>query len=282
MRTNAKGIIALPLAVLAISVMATELPAQSIANQPIKGNCISIEAFKIDWVNRDNVSFSTSTWFVTGQYQASPTILLVGEIPYSRFGTKNSSSFSSPLSESVIGNPYFGFIYHAKNSGFVSEVGVRLPITSSENGLASVGGILADFDRAESFFSEVLSIRTRFGGEFVSSTNDVRVRFLAGPTAWIPTSSGSPELLADLLASVWYQTGAFGIGANASGRYLVTEEGPSFSERSEFQIGLGANGTFGNVRPGLHVHIPLTNEGMVGLGTDVNAVYGFNLSFIIN
>lgn len=62
---------------------------------------------------------------------------------------------------------------------------------------------------------------------------------------------------------------------------MLSEDNLSFSERSEFQLGLDANTTFGNVRPGVHLHLPLGDDGLFSTGQAVSFVFGLNVTLLI-
>jgi len=97
---------------------------------------------------------------------------------------------------------------------------------------------------------------------------------------WIPTDNGDTEVFADVVGQIWFQGDQFLFGATLTGRSLLTESGLNLTERSEIQLGFGVNRTFGNVRPGFHVHIPVLDEGLILMGARVGAVFGVNISLL--
>lgn len=50
--------------------------SQSIWLSPSEGNSVSLEVFKVDWVDDEPLSFASSAWFLTGLYQASRLITI--------------------------------------------------------------------------------------------------------------------------------------------------------------------------------------------------------------
>lgn len=279
MRKNVHNLLRAAFAVILLIAVPSVGMSQSIWLPSSEGNSVSLEVFKADWAGDNNVTFASSAWFLTGRYQASPSIAIVGELPLSHFDSKSVGAFN-PEAENAIGNPYLGILFNPENSGLIGEAGVRVPITSDDKFGANLIGWFSEFDRWEAFIPDLLTVRGRLGGKVISSSGNIHARFLGGGTFWIPTEGGDPELFADVVGQIWFQEDQFMFGATFSGRSLLTVQGPSFTERSEFQFGFGASGTFGNVRPGFHVHIPLGGDGLIGVGEVVDAVFGVNITLL--
>jgi len=253
--------------------------SQSIWLPPAEGSSVSLEVFKADWAGDANVTFASAAWFLTGRYQTSPSITIVGELPLSRFGRKSVGLFN-PEAENAVGNPYLGMLINPENSLLIGEAGVRIPITPDDKFGASLNGWYSEFDRWEAFIPDLLTVRGRLGKKVISSSGNVHARFLGGGTLWIPTEGGDAEVFADAVGQIWLRGDQFMFGATLSGRTLLTASDANFTERSEFQLGFGASGTFGNVRPGFHVHLPLGDEGLMGIGGAVDVVFGVNITVL--
>lgn len=254
--------------------------SQSIWILPSQGNSVSLEAFKADFTGGIDETFASSVWFLTGRYKPNTSITIVGELPLSHFDVKSIGVFDA-ASNNLVGNPYFGFLFNPENSRLIGEVGIRIPLSSDSKLGASVNGWYSEFDRWEAFIPDLLTVRGRLGAEVMSNSGNLLYRFLAGGTLWIPTESGETEVFADAVGQIWFQKDHYLLGATLSGRSLVSQSGSKIFERSEFQFGLGATGSFGNVRPGVHVHIPLGDEGLISVGSTVDAVFGLNVTLLL-
>lgn len=251
--------------------------SQSIWLPPSGRSSVSLEVLKADWAGNNNITFVSSVWFMTGRYKTSSSLTIAGELPLSHIDFGSSGAFS-PEASTAIGNPYLGITFNPENSFFIGEAGVRVPIISAGAGDALVNGWVSEFDRWEAFIPDLLTVRVRLGGNINSNSKIFRARFLGGGTLWIPTESGSHEVFADAIGQFWFQESKFTFGTTLSARTLLTGPSGDFIERSEFQLGFSANGTFGNVRPGFHFHIPLADEGLLGVGQVVDAVFGINIT----
>ena len=49
-------------------------------------------------------------------------------------------------------------------------------------------------------------------------------------------------------------------------------------ERTDFQLGAGITVDCGNLRPGLHLHLPLRQEGLTRVGEVCDVVFGFHVT----
>ena len=254
--------------------------SQSIWLPPSEGNSVSLEVFKVDWNGNNNETFASSAWFLTGRYQINPSLTFVGELPLSHFELNSVGPFN-PEADNAVGNPYLGILFNSDNSALTGEAGVRVPITPDNISDAGANGWFSEFDRWEAFIPDLLTVRMRLGKMVNSSSGNIHARFLGGGTLWISTEGRDTEVFADAVTQIWFQEDQFKFGAILSGRSLLSASGANFTERSEFQLGFGASGTFGNVRPGLHMHIPLGNDGLIGLGEAIDVVYGANITLLL-
>ena len=268
-----------------VIAVAPRAEAQSLCLPPGSGNQVALEVLKVSFDDEvADVTFGSTVWFLSGQLKATPGLALVGEIPLSRIDVKAYSVFGDPDPETAVGNPYIGVILRAARTSFVSELGLRLPVASEDNADALVQGIWSDADRWEAFIPDLIAVRARAGMDVSSpmGTADLITRFRIGPTLWIPTEDGADaEIFADATASLWFQPATVMFGVTLSGRTLLSEDALSFSERSEFQFGLDANVRFGNVRPGVHFHMPLGDDGLFSTGEAVDFVFGLNVTMLI-
>lgn len=196
--------------------------------------------------------------FVSGQVYASlrvpvtPTLTVVGEVPYARLAAEGFSG-------SAIGNLYVGIERAATESaGMFADLGVRLPTASQSGDLGGQASFLAafsDFDRAEAWLDELWAAQGHIGyrrltpGGFESG-------FAIGGTLW-SSGQGEDEVLADYRVFAVYHQAPMTIGAEFTGRAILTESGLDFGQRTIHQLTLGAGLAVGALRPRLSVRIPL-------------------------
>jgi hypothetical protein len=269
---NALLTLALSAAITGISHSAN---AQSIWMPPTMGSHIQLEAMKPSY-SVEGVGFWTSAWYLGGLARLSPAVALYLEVPFASYEEEGFES------QSTIGNPYVGIVYGSvERRGFVLEAGGRIPAVSEQDASDKLGAIItgwtADFTRFEAFAPETIALKVKGGGYLVSNPQSGLVlKLMLGAHAWIPTGGGDGELVADVDMGLWKLAPKGSIGAVISEKTLLTQGDLSLTERSEFQLGLSGSMRFGQVEPGIHLHLPLGNEGLIGLGELVDVVWGVN------
>lgn len=262
---------------LAIAVTVTcfvqKVKAQSIWLPPATASQIRLEALKPVF-DLEGVGFWTSAWYLSGFARVGPRVALEVELPFSMYEEEGVES------QSTLGNPYLGVVYGAQDrTGPIVEAGGRLPILSDERAADNIGAVIsgwvADVNRMESFAPDMAALRLRAGGYLVNNPQaGMAIRLMAGGQAWIPTSGGDGEVALDADLGLWNLGPQIAVGAVLSLKTLVTESDLSFSERSELQLGLVGSVRWGQVEPGIHAHLPLGNEGLIGLGEVIDVVLG--------
>ena len=265
--------------------MAVTVHAQSIWLPPSNGNQVSLEIVKVDYNdNVADVTFTSLVWYFSGRITPIPALTLVGELPVSRMDENEWPFYSyDPDPQTAFGNPYLGGEYRSVGGSVITEFGLRLPVAPDDKGDAELQGVWSDADRWEAWLPNLVSMRLRIGMDATTPTPSMQLvtRFRVGPTLWIPTEGDNDvELFADAVAGLWFQPRNAMFGLTLSSRTLLTEQGPNFWHRSEFQLGLDANATFGRLRPGVHFHVPLGDEGLWATGTATNFTYGLNLTVL--
>lgn len=260
-------------------------PAQSIWIDRGMDKAIFLEVLKPSPKGPDNLTFMTSTWFLSSRFpltRGPMKVLMTAEIPFANGGTKTRTDPIDGLiypgeSQSTFGNPYLGVELKGENSPFSGEFGLRPPVVSAEQGMAWEWAELTDWDRLDAFepYRLIVVGKVNFRHGYRSGLlAQVRV----GPTFFVPTKSGldlDPELFADYSMQLGYEVERFGFLGGFTGRTIITTPGGTFAERTIDQLGLSANIGLGKVRPGLHFRVPLDED----LGGTVNFVVGINLAY---
>jgi hypothetical protein len=286
----------------AMSSPATRTNAQSIWLPQRSGNQVALESLKIDYSTAAaGPTFFASVWYLSAQIQTTTHLALVSEIPASYIEFSRHSRIS-PHSSAALGNPYVGLLVRTVQStvvahayvgpisrrtrrAFVTEVGVRLPLGSKHGTTAQQQGLWSDADRWEAFVPYLLTLRMRAGLDWGAAPGAKKLgtRFRIGPTLWLPTrGNGDAEIFADGLAGLWYEPANAMIGLTLTGRTALSESELRFRERSEFQLGMDATVAFDHVQPGIHCHLPLSDNGLFATGNVVDFVVGLNLTFLID
>ncbi|MGH8005146.1 MAG: hypothetical protein ACRECJ_10545, partial [Limisphaerales bacterium] len=132
-------------------------PAQSIWLDQSADKAIYLEILKMSPKGSDNLTFLTTTWFLSGRYPLSRgplKVTLMAEIPFANGGTKDyydpffDTTFSGE-SDATFGNPYLGAEVRGLNFPVSAELGLRLPLVSDSAELSLETAGFTDFDRFE-------------------------------------------------------------------------------------------------------------------------------------
>lgn len=198
------------------------------------------------------------------------TIVLVAEAPF-----VNAKADGAPSGALLIGNPFLGVATRASSS-FIGEFGVRPPIasvSSPERFLAASVGVLGDFADFEAYGDDLLTIRATAGYHFLSPQH-YGLRMAVRPALVAPTSGGGTELFLDYGIQGGYETERASVGMVFSGRAILTEPG-SVGERTVHELGIGGTMTFGRLRPGALIRLPLDAD----LSNVLNYSLGLRLEY---
>jgi hypothetical protein len=187
----------------------------------------------------------------------SGNIAVVGEAPVAYF---SSQSVSGAVSGTVLGNLYVG-VEHAEPGGFVADAGVRLP-TARESGdfgaFAGLTAFLADFDRAEAWIDQTWAARGHIGYRH-APPGELEMGIRAGVTTWF-LEGADDEVLGDYRAHAVYRHKSVAIGAEFTGRAILTASGGDFASRSIHQMTLGLGLQAGAVWPRASLRIPIDDD----------------------
>lgn len=245
---------------------ASALAAQSYPpwGAPTPARLLSLDYARPSW---DGASLDAATGLLYGgvRVPVARSISIVGEVPYARFGVDGGSG-------TVIGNLYVGIEQApAGTSGVIADLGVRLP-TSSESGdftgFAAPLAAFSDFDRAEAWLDEMWAARGSVGYRH-TSPGGFAAGFAIGGTLWASQQSDD-EVLADYRAHAAYRQAKVAVGAELTGRAILTESG-SFGERTVHQLTLGVGVAAGPLWPRAFLRVPLDADLK---DTGLNQVFG--------
>jgi len=245
---------------------ATALTAQSYPpwGAPTPARLVSLDYARPSW---DGASLDAASGLLYGglRVPASGSLVIVGEAPFARFGVDGGSG-------TVVGNLYVGIEQApAGPSGLIADLGVRLPTVSESGdfgGFAAPLAAFADFDRAEAWLDELWAARGHVGYRH-TSPGGFAVGFSIGGTLWASQQS-EDEVLADYRAHAAYRQAKVAVGAELTGRAILTESG-SFGERTIHQLTLGVGVAAGPLWPRAFLRVPLDAD-LKDIG--LNQVFG--------
>lgn len=237
-------------------IFAAPVFSQSIWVDNNQGNSIAVDAFAPETKKYGIGDLSGHIVFLSFAYQLNDQFSFFSEMPFAE--TKYEYSYyhySWSQSESYVGNPYLGFQYRPTKSQFLTEFGVILPLTTVDKVDVPFFSIHSDFDWWEVYFSDILSIK---GQIKYHSPEHARIayRCYVGPTVFWDSDEALDddiELLMEYGGLIGFDTGAFSLMGGFTGISIITEEGISFDERTNHQIGITANAKFARIQPGLYL-----------------------------
>ena len=131
-----------------------------------------------------NVESTSLAAFVAGRLRISESLLLVTEVPLSRFGF---STLEQDIdTETTFGNPYLGCEISHGTSSF-TEIGIWLPLKSDDSGdmLAMVTGqtITGRTDRVEAFLHDQTLSISAASNVIHEMSSGLHLRLRGGPSA---------------------------------------------------------------------------------------------------
>lgn len=245
---------AVALCLTVASLVPVVASAQSLWLDQSRAPGVSIEALKPSFDNGDDITFFSAAYFASARVPLTQRLNLTAELPISHFGIDSDVLDNS---DTEVGNPYLGLEIGTRESNLFGEVGVRVPLDGNDNTLLS--GFASDLDRWEAFFGDVLSFTGQGNYWYRIPESSFSVRLRGGSNLWVYTNddrADDVDLFANYGAQLWYHAPRVRVGAGATGRALLTEDG-SFEERTTHQLGLSAIGEFQRVQPGVHFRLPV-------------------------
>lgn len=263
------------------TIVPASLPAQSIWLDRQHDKTIAVEVL-IPNFSEENTTTSAWATFLSLRAPLSKNLNLVGELPIAH-NSFEFRFFGSRISESetAIGNPYLGLEIKGQDAPIFAEVGLRLPLAPEEN-VGVLGGLYSDVDRLEAFMPKMLPItamlnfrQKTWGGMFL--------RLRGGASLLINTGAeendfDDTETFIGYSAQLGYESEPVSVIGGFTGRANLTQEDANYGERSVHQLGFAASFGLGNVRPGVHLRLPLDED----LKDTVDFVLGFHLGVRLN
>jgi hypothetical protein len=273
-RPSVRRLVRCAAALAALAAFAPAAQAQSAWLDRSVPKSVHLELAKPGFSGIDE-GFLTFAGFLTARLPLSDGLTFVGELPMATI-----SSDDGDESSTAIGNPYVGIESRpAEQSGAWYEFGVRPPL-ASEDEFAVFVGALADADRWEAFFPNVIYVRGAAHWRTAPRDGHVGVDVRVAPTVWIPEEDGDSELFATYGVQALLTSPTARGGAGVTGRWLVTGDEGSFGERSTHQLDVAFDFLRGNVRPGVTLRVPLDDDGIFFGAAE--SVIGLTVNFVLD
>lgn len=253
---------------LAAACSGNAASAQSLWPDRSRPNSISLELMKPVYEIGDQ-TLMTSVGFLDARVHIAESVHLVAEVPLSIYDSQRYSYNST-----TIGNPYAGLELGGLNSIGRVEVGVRLPLTDSNEYGAILNGTVADLSRIGAFapniymFQAIADLRTPpLGGMYL--------RLRAGPQITFETGGGGGDLLGNYALIAGYEGKAVRFGAGIAGLAVIPMYEMDLGDATIHQLQINANFGSGRFRPGVFGSIWLDED----MQADIPLVLGFTLSW---
>jgi hypothetical protein len=247
----------------------------------LKRSSISIEAFKpvVQITNSYEADFSSISGaiFLNGKYAIGKNFVLVADISIAHGELEGEQHKHS--SQTIMGNPYIGAEYYLPETPLFFELGMRIPLVSEDNVVASVGGLLSDFDRVEAFLPKVIPVYAAMNFRKTFNSN---ILLLTGTAINLFFNSKAIGAYRDPTVAVEYflQTGynhpRVIIILGLTGKSELSSD-PRFEEKINIlQYGTTISFPVGNFQPGINFRIP----GNKYTARRIDYVFGLNLTYI--
>lgn len=250
--------------------------AQSTWLDPARPQGVSVELLKPDFNRLSDNTFFSGAYIVSGRVAATPALKIMADLPIVHYGVDGEGL---GVSETSVGNPYFGAELAHPNGMLHGELGIRIPLDGNESALMS--GMASDLDRREAFFGNLLSIIGNVDYQYQvpsPALSGLTVRLRGGPNLWVYTddmADDDVDLYANYAAQLWYEVQRIQVGVGAIGRALLTEGDLDFGERTAHQLEVSVLGTYRRVQPGVHFGLPFDDNDFNDV---VDYVIGVSLS----
>jgi len=273
--------IQLSLSLIVILFFSSNCIAQPMWLTPQDGTVVSFEFLKIDKYKVNPTNLSSVTQF-SGRIKLNSQFYLMLEIPFAHYKPDSSNLFYyNRVSQYMFGNPYIGLEYSNNKDLWYCQFGFRPPFAYSNKNDVDDYARLANYNKAEAFTHDVLSIYGKTGIKFTNNSN-ISYNFLCGPAVIIPTvkedEDDGSEIYLDVLAQMTLTTPTVRFKAGISGRYWVSaaHEADGLDERSIHIFGFSADFGSGRFRPGIQLRFPLDDD-----LEDLNLKYVFGMHLMV-
>jgi hypothetical protein len=200
---------------------------------------------------------------------AAGNMLVRIEVPFARVAADLTGSSTS------FGNPYIG-IETSRETGLGFEVGGRVPLASETESAVGLGSF-ADIVRTEAFLPNTLTLVTRARYR-VREANGFTFDAGGGPSLWVPTKGGGdPELILHHHMAAGFRGPNVWGSLGFAGWTILTEDAGGVANRTVNEVGASVGLASGQVRPALHLIVPLDDE----YNQAVGIVLGFGVAMAL-
>jgi hypothetical protein len=222
---------------------------------------LNIEFLKPFFDGHSGNSPNVVAYFINCRLPLSKTIFFICELPVVHVETK-SPWYSK--SETTIGNPYLGIEIQKSLSPVFTEIGIRVPVSSENNG--KFYGFYSDYvDHLEAFSTDFFQIACMLNYQH-RETSGFAVRLRCGMLSDINTgnkydgeTSTNLYLLHGAEAGWHFKKAFFGIGL-ASRWDLNKKESGYFYPRHYHQMGFKLGLESGTLQPAIHLRLPMDDN----------------------
>ncbi len=242
-----------------------------------EGPQIGIELAKPVFPNGRSYTFTSFLSYLSGRVPVGPNATVVADLPFAYGKLDLDVNFIRETSNTSIGNPLIGLELKGRNADTYGFIGLRIPVTSTSNQIASVLGFAAGGSlRLETFNAAFFPIYLKYGVRRVSDSG-FYLNFLVGPTVFIPDESGPDvEMFIDLESAIGYDNEALRVAIGIDGRLLATESDVDISDRTLGDLVLHGFFRVNQMRPGFLIALPLDENALPDL------IIGLSLSWLLD
>ncbi len=240
---------------------------------------IFLETYFPDFKEKDGIRFPTSTTFLSGEIPLGKTVRVIAELPFAYFKYESSNPTETDTKkENTLGNPLVGLRFRSRDSQWVGDFSVRIPVVKREKFASALVGAYSSIERWEAFLIRwtVLQLRGSYEHRFQSGFT------VAGQLGYsLLVNSGNEDaedtegfLLYGFRVGLTQPT--FRVAVEFLGRYLATKEG-SFGDRSYHQLSFSTFFGGGKIWPGVMLKVPLGND----FRKMLNSVFGIQIILLL-
>jgi hypothetical protein len=234
----------------------------------------SLRYLRPDFDRDTELTLLSGVYDLTFNVPVSPTSNVVGSIPFSSFGVKNSDT------ERNVGNLYLGYQAKLSNTDYkqsVMSLGVFLPTAPTENTSANFMGLFSNYYQIEKYVPEMLTL---YGNYTYRRANADGALFglEIGPNIFIPTGAddaNESELFLHYGVTGGFQLSQLTIYTELTGIGLLTENDLDAEDRFSHFLALGAHWNGKSMHPGIYYEFYLDEE--MKEYWHINGVFGLKL-----
>jgi hypothetical protein len=301
--------------VTVLAFLSPTLSAQPLWMQPRQDNLISLEWYKLEPFEKNDLDFISGTFFLGLKFPLSPDLKLVGEIPFSYvsgtfsqyipFGDgPNQIGFTEDFSKFLLGNIYVGLELGSRERAVFYEVGMRLPtledfpeldITSPSfeddygdfiyHFFAMQQGMLSDIERYGAFMpfgtgdeSQYLCTQGMINYQPELAPSGLGFHLRGGPVLFIPTDKGNLEAGLLYTAQGILKSGSMHMLAGLSGLAPVTAEDFKLAEDMIHHLTIAVNFDLNGFTPGLQFRLPLDKDSKEIFNNSIAIQLGYTMN----